>query len=292
MTLLLFNALFYFNYFTKKRPSVNRYYFLFIAVILCSSLNTFFSNFSSFLSAASLLIQFLLQSTLIVYLGSISNKKNIKRLLLFFWVFAYINCAFVYVSYFFPDSLEGVAEIHGYFGYNKQDRPDYIRAFGILGDVAPWLLSFFSILSLQQKAYLPSAFFAGSCLLGGSIGASAVLAIAFYLTLTLNQKNSFAAHYKVIGSILLVVALALIAKPSLVLNNPISNRLFAPETFKQHSGAQRLFTFGLALSFIEQNPVTGHGYGTFLYNLKNSFGYKVSFFKFQEGALSNANNQL
>lgn len=292
MVLLLLNAVFYFRYFTAPRPSVSIDYLTFIVVVLFSSVSTFFTNVSSFLSAASLLVQFLLQSTLIVYIGSIGRRRALRYLLYFFWAFAYFNCAIVYLSFFFPDAFEGIAEIHGYFGYNPNERPDFIRAFGILGDAAPWLLSFFCIACLQTKRYAPALFFAGTTLLGGSIGASIVMGIAVFVTLTINQRNSQLAYLKVIGAGIALFFAILWVKPSWVLNNPIASRLLEPQLFKHTSGAQRLFTYGLALNYIAQNPITGYGYGTFLYNLKNTLDYRVSFFKFKDGALSNANNQI
>lgn len=240
----------------------------------------------------SLMLQFILQSLLLLILYKTLYRKALNRLYQFLIIFAFVNCAIVYASYLFPYVFDGIAEVHGYFGYNDSDPERIIRAFGIMGDLAPWFLSFFSILYLHLRKYLFSIFYGFTCILGASLGATALLIMALFLFFLLKSKNKVRFIFKSFSLISLVILLVLAIKPELFLDISVVKRIVDPTTFKSTSGAQRLYTYGLAINMISNSPFWGSGYGTFLYNLQSSLGYQFFNLKFGNGALSNTNNQF
>ncbi len=240
----------------------------------------------------SLMLQFMLQSLLILILSKTFGSKSVVRFLQFLIIFAFVNCATVYGSYFFPDAFRGIAEVHGYFGYNTSDPDRIIRAFGIMGDAAPWFLSFFSVLYLYLRKYLISIFYGLTCILGASLGATALLIMAVLLFFFLKSENKFRFIFRFFSLISLVMLVVFAIKPELFLDISVVKRITDPAMYKSASGAQRLYTYGLGINMIIQSPFWGSGYGTFLYNLKSSLGNEFFNLKFGNGALSNANNQF
>lgn len=292
-SLIFLNCVFIGRYIIKPfRLSVrNEIFFYYIGIILTFIPVLLFQR-HLLQGGLSLLVQFVLQSNIIIILSKTLQKKSFNYFLNFLSAFAFINCVLVYASYFFPEYLKGLAEIRGYFGYLDQDPERILRAFGIMGDVAPWFLSFFSILALRMKKYALSVFYAGTCILGASIGAAALLLFAIFLFFLLSSKRKFQFIFKSSILVIFFMALLFLINPEIILNISIVKRLTDPNTFESASGAQRLYTYGLALNMISLSPIWGSGYGTFLYNLQASFGYQFFNLEFGDGALSNTNNQF
>ena len=291
--LFLINIIFLFRFLIKPfKVNINNAilgYHLYIFFTL--GLVLIFHSYM-FLGGFSLAVQLLLQSLFLLIIIKTFSKKDLVNYQKGLSVFAFINCLIVYGSYFFPDLFKGVAEIHGYFGYLDSDEKQIIRAFGIMGDMAPWFLSFFGVWALQRGNYPLFIFYALTSIFGASLGSSGLLIFAVFLHFLLKSKDKkiFALNFIIVISIALVITTFFYLDE--FKNISIVKRLVNPETFKSKSGAQRFFTFNLAIDMIQQSPIFGNGYGTFLYNLKSSLGNMFSKLKFGQGSLSNANNQI
>lgn len=293
LTLVAFNALFFLNYFSKGPTTiVNKAYLALLLLFVFSVCIAWLNNPDYILSSLSLLVQFLMQTTILAYLATITRRKKLSSFWHFLHLFAFVNCIFVYISYFFPDAVGQFTEVHGYFGYAKKERPDYIRAFGIMGDAAPWFLSFFACWHLQIKQYARYGFYAGSAVVGSSFGASLLVVAMSYFTLIWNNKDRVKAHLYLIGGVTAASALVLVLQPELITQISLVRRLNDTAVFSEGSGVQRLFSVGLAMEYILKNPLFGYGYGTYLYNLQKDLGYLINHLGFGYGALSNANNQF
>jgi len=293
LMLVAINVIFMFRYLVKpfKLPFNNPIAWFYGTIFITFIPVLLFKNHLA-LGGLSLLGQFFLQSMIILVLFKSLRLKTMYNFTQFLGAFAFINCLIVYGSYYFPDTFKGIAEIHGYFGFNDDD-PDRIkRVFGIMGDVAPWFLSFFALHAIQMKKYFLGIFFGMTCALGASIGATALLLFGVYLHFFLSSLKKTHFFIRTLIFIVVILGIILFYFPDMILNISVVKRLIDPSTFKSYSGAQRLFTFGLALDMINASPIWGNGYGTFLYNLQSSFGYQFFNLKFEAGALSNANNQF
>ena len=290
--LITINIIFLLKYLIKPFlfPTRN-FIFWFHIWILISFIPVVLFRSSMMMGGLSLIIQLYLQSIIILILYKTLKPNSVLKYLQLLSAFAFVNCGIVYGSYIFPESFKGIAEIHGYFGYNPTDKKDILRVFGVMGDVAPWFLSFFAIWALQAKNYISYLLYASTCVLGASLGASALVIMATVLHFYLKSQNKgvfvirFVALILVGGFIVLTVYFDQFKSISIV------KRILDPTTFKSASGAQRLFSYGLAIDLIKQSPIWGWGYGTFLYNLQ-SWGADFFRLKFGFGALSNANNQI
>ena len=292
--LFIFNILFFLKYLSNniRDIHINKSYLLLLLLFIFSFIFATLTNPQSLLFASSLLVQFLLQITVILYLGTIYNRRKLLSFFLFLQFFAFINCLFVYASYFFPNAVGSFTEIHGFFGYAKGERPDYIRAFGVMGDAAPWFLSFFACWHLQFRQYLRYFFYAGSAVLGSSFGASLLVLVMTYFSLLLSAKNKIRLHLWLVGGLVLLTGTILLIKPEIITQVSLIRRLNDTKVFSEGSGIQRLFSVGLAFEYIMRNPFWGYGYGTYLYNLRNDLDYFFDNLDFGYGAVSNANNQF
>jgi O-antigen ligase len=177
--------------------------------------------------------------------------------------------------------MMGKAEIQGYDFLDSEVTGMGIRAFGLLGDISPWLLSLFAVFSYQNKKYLLFLFFAGSCVIGASLGASFTLFFSLVLFFLFNNRNKF---YSLVITVIFFSMLLLLY--NYFDNILLFNRLKGINN--DSSSFQRSFTWLKSLDMIYESPLYGHGYGSFYYYMT----YNNPNLDYAGGAVSNANNQF
>ena len=289
--ILLLIGFFYFVSFLLKavngklKLNLRNFFFGFHALVFISCIQVLIFNPGLFTGSFSLLIQFILQSIIFVVIQDFFGKRDVKLMMLLLTLFAFGHCLLTYITYFNVDFLADYTENLGLYKGGVQ------RSFGLIGDAGPWILSFFAILALQKNNFLLYLFYAGSSVLGASIGSSALLIFASFVCLMLRAKSR-TIFYVITGLVGFIGIAEIASNPKIISEINIVNRLNDKSTFTESSGAQRLFSYGLAVDMIKSRPILGYGYGTFFYNLQAKYGNQFKRWKFKQGALSNANNQF
>jgi O-antigen ligase len=213
-----------------------------------------------------------------VRIDTVGLKKVINGLV----YFAIINTLMVYYTFFF-----GQLRLLGEVSY----RGDIVRAFGLMGDQLPWVLSFFALHALYSKKTSLFLFFTIGILMGASVGATIVLSVSS-LIYVIKEKRLNRSFYVKAG-FSMVLFIILLFSPSLF------NKIGFVQRYNQGDFAgiesattgHRLKAISKALHNIAEKPILGyHNYSATMFNK-----YDRLLYDYEKGNLTyltTPNNQL
>jgi O-antigen ligase len=239
-----------------------------------------------FRGALSITLQF---SLMFLVLPLVSTVKDKKALLFAIWslqVWGLIQAFCVYLSFLFPVVFSKLGNVYGDYAGGE------FRTFGIMGDSVGWVLCLFAYWAIAAKQWLKFVFFTGAIVVTATLGAIILILVGFAIIFFRDVSTDFSRIKKYLflmgfGCIALTASIGTLSKLTAV-----ERVTEASSLIDQGSGAQRLWSYGIATYFIKENPIVGYGFGTYLYQVQKQFGFRSEFLKYSKGALSNANNQL
>lgn len=258
---LLFKALFlfinlYIILIVSKKIIILRHVYYFMVFLLLSTCYTLIIHPSYFIGALSvnLHIQLLLNIILFIYLCT-NTENQIKKFYEALRIFGLFNGVLVILSYFFPQLSTffeaGIA--------NSGVR----RAFGIMGDEVSMVLTFFFYDSLVFKRYFIAAFYIGTILCTGGIGAfiTLVALILYYLFFVIKiSRKQYPIVALLFFALLIIGILAISQLQELSAIRRLVNNFDNPE---EETGKLRILSLTTAYEMIIQRPFLGYGYGAY-----------------------------
>lgn len=139
-----------------------------------------------------------------------------------------------------------------------------VRSFGVVGDQAGFLLTFFVLKAILARKVSQTVLFAGAVVLTGTIGAVVSLLVGVAaIIVTRTGQNVIAPtrspHRRCYVIAVAAICLVLLAAASTADLAGLRSRVIQGSAFT-FSGLQRLLSAQLALRVIRDNPLTGVGY--------------------------------
>lgn len=228
--------------------------FLFVVLLLFSSSTTYFFYPEYTLRALSVSFQVTIDLGLLLLIGK-SNLKSKDLNILFYnlLVFIIINTLFIFVSYLYPDFSPVLVVSYGH---------NYVRAFGIMGDQLPYLISFFLFYALLKDNLFLFSFFIAGIILTSSITASFIALILVLYYILIVKKPSPTKHVLlVIFAIISLTITSYSALYNLGIFQRLSSGLYGPQT----NLIWRILSFENGIEMFTKNPIGGYGYGVYSY---------------------------
>lgn len=238
---------------------------LFIALVLFSSLTTYLFYPEYTLRALSVSSQVTIDLGLLLLIGK-SNLRSKDLNILFYnlLIFIIINTLFVFISYFYPN-FSPVLMIS--YGHN------YSRAFGIMGDQLPYLISFFLFYSLLKDNLFLFSFFIVGIILTSSITASfiALMLVLYYILIV--KKSSLTKHILLL--VFVIISLTITSYSALYnlgVFQRLSSGLYGPQT----NLIWRILSFENGIDMFLMSPISGYGYGVYSYLVTDTMVTSIS----------------
>ncbi len=228
--------------------------FFFIALLLFSSLTAYLFYPRYTLRALSVSFQVTIDLGLLLLIGK--SKLNNKDLFFLFnnvMFFIIVNTILIYFSYLFPSYSSMLIVFHGY---------NYTRAFGIMGDQLPYLITFFLFYALLKDNVFLFFFFLIGIIFTSSITASLIALILVLYYILFIKKSPLTKHILIL--IFVVIALSITSYNTfynLGIFQRLSSGLYAPQTNFNY----RIFSFEKGIDMLSKSPVIGYGYGVYSY---------------------------
>jgi O-antigen ligase len=257
----------------------------FLVLVLSQTMVAIFRP-EMFRGAFSITLQFSLMFLVLPLVSIVKDKKALFFAIRSLQAWGLVQALCVYLSFLFPVAFSTLGNVYGDYAGGE------FRTFGIMGDSVGWVLCFFAYWAIAAKQWLKFVFFTGAIVATATLGAIVLVFTGFAIIFLRDLFTDFSRIKKYFfligfGCIALTASIGTLSKLTAV-----ERVTEASSLIDQGSGAQRLWSYGIAAGFIKENPILGYGFGTYLYQIQNRFGFRSDFLKYSKGAITNANNQL
>jgi len=239
--------------------------FLFIVLVVFSSLTTYLFYPEYTLRALSVGFQITVDLGLLLLIGkSKLNNKNLTLLFNNLLIFIVVNTVFIFISYIYPNFSPVLVVSYG---------PTYSRAFGIMGDQLPYLISFFLFYALLKDKFFLFSFFVVGIILTSSITASFISLILVLYYILIVRKASITKHIVIV--VLAVFSLTITSYNALYnlgIFQRLSSGLYGPQT----NLVWRILSFENGIDMFLKKPIVGYGYGVYSYLVADTIVTSIS----------------
>jgi hypothetical protein len=233
---------------------------IFWLYIIFSTLSSFFLSPDIASKVVTVNLQLFLVYLLFIDFKSVRiDTVGLKKVINGLVYFAIINTLLVYYTFFF-----GQFRLLG----EVTDKVDITRAFGLMGDQLPWVLSFFALHALYSKKTSLFLFFTIGILMSASVGATIVLSMSSLIYVIKEKRLKKSFYLKAGFSIVLFIILVLFS-PSLF------NKIGILQRYNQGDFAgkdaittgHRLNAISTAIANIAEKPILGYqNYSSTMFN--------------------------
>ena len=239
----------------NKYKSVNIFWIFIITHSITSFV--FYPDIAS--AIFSVHFQILLMYLIFIDFKSINtNEKKLEKYINHLNYFALFNVLLIILSFVIPDLIPE---------FETYSNETHTRAFGLMGDQVPWLLSFFAIYSLHTNNKISFIIYLIAILITASLGATLILTIGSLLYLINNSSSKFKFGVVILGLITIIFASS-VSNDRIALIQRIENQDFSDIDSK--TAGHRFLSYKNSLNRISEKPIFGYGnYSTKMSNIYN-----------------------